>query len=381
MLKKVKIAVFFIFVLFFFILVGTFNYLVDFHHVLRKAEYMRLLIVPDNLIHFCIERHKNIKNRTLLVGFSEPEICLGDKNYQKKFFNQLFVLNVNYINLYDYLEHYLNLHPETKVVKFFVSYNPFFIYHNTRKSYTTTGYKDKIFYLLFSKYVTGLNFEYLCFLTKNKIMSSKYTPKYISQRKFIMKYHPDYLPALPIKIFEEKKKENFEYIKKILDLLKSKNIDYEIIIPQYNAIYLAAQQELGVYDKTEEIKRFLIDNANVVYDFAYVNRLTKTKLKGGENYIYMFPDHPNENFGYKLYKFLFFRKDSDDSIYIKLTPQNIDFQLKKEKKLLDEYMNENREYVKSYMNSNNREKIEYFDTRKMPKEFFDDKEYIERYLN
>ena len=171
-------------------------------------------------------------------------------------------------------------------------------------------------------------------------------------------------------------KENYEYIDKIIDLFEKNNIEYEIIIPQYNAIYLVSLDNKKQTKRLERIKRHLVNRAGVVYDFAFVNRLTSTNLLDGSNYIYYLPDHPNKFFGYKLFKFLFYREDADKDIYLTLTKKNIEQQLKKEDILLRDFIKNNRAYVYYYTIPLERT-TEYFDEKNVPQEFLDDREYIE----
>ena len=175
---------------------------------------------------------------------------------------------------------------------------------------------------------------------------------------------------------DELEKENFEYIEKILTLFDEKKIEYEIIIPQYNAVYLAILDIKNQTKRFEKVKRYLVKRVGVVYDFAFVNRLTSTNMLDGSNYIYYLVDHPNKFFGYKLFKFLFFREDADKAIYLVLNKKNIEQQLKKEEVLLKNFIKNNKEYVYYYTLHHEKEDA-FFDYRKVPQEFYDDRKYIE----
>jgi len=375
-----KNYIFFIVVSVFFVLIGCFNYFVDANRLFRRNDYMELFEKTNRMIPFVIEHTKNIKNDTLLIGFSEPHLNFSEREFNKEYFNQLFFSYNNYKGIYEHIEQYLRLHPETKHVKFFVSYNSFFFFFYIEQTLKKNAYFDKFIYLFFSKDITEKNYEKFYWDISNKFheILNKFIPKTVKEDSFLYEYIPNFIPY-SYKSEEELdkiEKENYEYIDKIIDLFEKNNIEYEIIIPQYNAIYLVSLDNKKQTKRLERIKRHLVNRAGVVYDFAFVNRLTSTNLLDGSNYIYYLPDHPNKFFGYKLFKFLFYREDADKDIYLTLTKKNIEQQLKKEDILLRDFIKNNRAYVYYYTIPLERT-TEYFDEKNVPQEFLDDREYIE----
>ena len=156
-----KVIAFLVIVVVFVLLIGGFNYFVDSNRVFRHNDYMELFDRPHKMIPFIIEHTKDVKNETLLLGFSEPQLNLAERRFNKEYFNQMFFLFNNYKRIYEYLEQYLSVHPETKYVKFFISYNSFLFYYNVDTPFDSHSYFDKLFYLLFSKKMTIDNYYYL----------------------------------------------------------------------------------------------------------------------------------------------------------------------------------------------------------------------------
>ena len=154
-----KVIAFLVIVVVFVLLIGGFNYFVDSNRVFRHNDYMELFDRPHKMIPFIIEHTKDVKNETLLLGFSEPQLNLAERRFNKEYFNQMFFLFNNYKRIYEYLEQYLSVHPETKYVKFFISYNSFLFYYNVDTPFDSHSYFDKLFYLLFSKEMTEANYN------------------------------------------------------------------------------------------------------------------------------------------------------------------------------------------------------------------------------
>jgi len=378
--KKFKNFIFLFIIIFFALLIGVFNFCVDSTCAFKQNEYMELFDMPHKMIPFAIEHTKDIKNETLLLGFSEPHMNLQERDFNKEYFNQMFFLFNNYKRIYEYLEQYLSVHPETKYAKFFVSYNAFLFHYDIEESFNRYGYFDKWFYLLFSKEMTMANYTKLYWenIWRYYAIFGKFLTEEQKEEEFLYPYIPNSMPSISKteEELDELEKENFEYIDKILTLFDEKKIEYEIIIPQYNAAYLAVLDIQNHTKRIERIKRYFVNRVGIVYDFAFVNRLTSTNMLDGSNYIYYLLDHPNKYFGYKLFKFLFFREDADKRIYLTLTKKNIDKQLKKEEILLKNFIKNNQSYVYYYTLSHDKDSA-FFDYRKVPKEFLDDKEYIE----
>ena len=348
--KKKNNIYFFILIFLGFILISIFNYFIDskklFHpnNGLWTTEYIR-----DEEIPFFIDLYKNIKRDTLVIGFSEAGVLFNDSNISEFFINEI-TTNINsFKSLYLCVKEYIKVHNETKNVVIVIPCNKFFGTSDNEKDVVKKINNNEMFLkLLLSKYNTKKNIDSIIQPIFNNIFSKNEDIKtnyiyFIYPYAVLTKYYTYHK-----KIVEKDNIEKIEYLEKIINLLKDKNIEYKIIIPPYNAVHLFLIKKYGYETVYGNMKRILTDKFGTIYDFSYINRLTKTNTYAKYNYWFYLPDHPSPNFGYKILTFLFYNESSDESIYVKLTKENVDEQLKKQKELLNRFIADNKNYVDFY---------------------------------
>ena len=285
------------------------------------------------------------------MGYSEPVSCFYNVN-NKIFFNGLTLTKSAYNFMYNHLEEYLKLHKETKKVIFILSYNGFF--YDQSEEISDYNYYKALLYFLFSTDITSKNIDKIL---KNNLIQDKNKNKTITpvketqhnHRLYILPYLVPHFSTHDKKDFYNNVMNNLQSWEKIIKLLKEKNIDYEIIIPPYNALYLTIIKDKGCYNYVNIIKKFLVEKADVVHDFAFVNRITSIDITSPDNFWYFSPDHPNSFFGNKLLIFLFFRQYADKNLYMELNKNNIDKQLKKQEDLFNDYIKRKKPYIDNYL--------------------------------
>jgi len=348
--KKKNNIYFFILIFLGFILISIFNYFIDskklFHpnNGLWTTEYIR-----DEEIPFFIDLYKNIKRDTLVIGFSEAGVLFNDSNISEYFINEITTTTNSFKSLYLCVKEYIKVHNETKKVVIIVPCNKFFGTSDNEKDVVKKINNNEIFLkLLLSKYNTEKNIDSIIQPIFNNIFSKNENIKtnyiyFIYPYAVLTKYYTAHK-----EIVEKDNIEKIEYLEKIINLLKNKNIEYKIIIPPYNAVHLSLIKEYGYEAVYENMKKVLVDKFGIIYDFSFVNRLTKTNTYADYNYWFYLPDHPSPHFGYKILTFLFFNESADDSIFVKLTKENVDEQLKKQKELLNRFIADNKNYVDFY---------------------------------
>ena len=362
------------------ILVAIFNYTVDFKKAFHHEKGMILTeIMPEEELFFLIDQYKNYKNDTLLIGFSEIDLMSTDiRETAKNFYNAIYVSTYSYKTLYNCVKRYVNLHKETKKVVIVLSYTTFLSEGEYEKdSNEQVNNKNYLINVLFSKDNTFSNIDLIinCF---RKLI--RYTI-FKKQKEFC--FHPiiSQPNIVDQQVLDKKNLNKIEYLTKTVDFLKENNIEYQIVIPPNNAVYLCLLKYYNFDVLIEKFKRNLVEHFDVVYDFLFVNRITSTNTFSKYNYWFCYPDHPSHNFSYKLILFLFFNNTSDDSIYMKLTKNNIDEKLKTQKKLINNFIKENKDYVNYYIENATENSVENkycTEINNIPFEIERDKNYINK---
>ena len=155
-------------------------------------------------------------------------------------------------------------------------------------------------------------------------------------------------------LLQLKQKENFQYFIKMVNLLKSKNIKVNFTISPLNSILLANIYQDKIYRKIiEDFKHFLVSLDVNVYDMAYANKYTSSKITSADNYLYRDMMHPSILMGDKIMNIFFSppQEDKKDFYYI-LTKENIDEVIKKENDYIEDYIKNNKKLIEFYNNSN-----------------------------
>ena len=385
---KIKILYFIVFVIFGLIVIAIFNYTVDsrkFFH--PKSGVMVTANIFDEELPFFINQYKDFKSENLVVGFSEAEFIFSKWKIIDNFSNFIIVANDSYKTIYKSIKYYVETHNETKRVIFILPISSFY----TAQPYYDDEYEyeyeiSKINFLskmLLSIYSTRANIDFLInkisyYIFNKKTWKINYP---YNQSDFFNPYVmlPDY--SNHKELIDKDNIKKFKYLEKCIEYLKEKNIDFVFIIPPENTIQLANIEFHNYYSILEKIKRFAVKKSDNVYDFSIINRLTSINSFSEYNYWFQYPDHPSNNFSYKILISLFYENDSDDSIYVKLTKDNIDKQLERQKELLNQFIKENKKYVDDYLENCSDDKSGYFcyrDIENIPFELFIHKKIDEK---
>jgi len=332
-----------------------FNFFMDPYNVFKNKTDMDFYGIPRNYAHILLKAYRNITCDTIVIGSSNVNTLFKFDNFFSHFFNRICINSTSYKEQYVLLKDYLHFHPETKNAYIILCY-PVFLNHKGEPISKLEGEKlnlKELAFLFFSKETTQRSitkFKYRKYyketFDKNNIY---YYPENI---KFEFEYYPNTIPDLRIsKEMQQKlKNENIEYFKKIINLLKEKNINYTIIIPSYHAIYQSMIFEIPYMKETiEGLKRLCVKmSENDVYDFSVVNKYTTHDIINN-NYLYVDLVHPNYVMGLKIFK-VFHDNISERDMYVKLNKRNIEQQIKYQNKLISDYDKNNKDTVSKYMN-------------------------------
>lgn len=352
MTKKRRNLLFLLSILIFLISIIFINYQVDPHRVFHKDDYMDMASVEPENILIKMKAYKNVPYDTVIIGASETGKMFENSAMTKKYFNRIYGYQglLNQRNYYRLLKSYIDLHPETKKVIIFVNYSSL-ISSITLDFPEYTGPKynlDELVYLLLGKNTIGLSLDELNNSIMEKLeenpLSARMFKKNEEYERILQVVHPyqadDFVSAKEdaVQILED----NIKYYNQIFDFLDSKNIKYTLVLPPYNASFLALINKDKVYKHSlESFLRYLITKSSDIYDFALVNKYTLQDIFSNDNYLYYNYNHPNFIFGSKVLKVLYNKPEAEKDIYIKLSNKNIDSVIKKQDKLLNEYIKYN----------------------------------------
>jgi len=330
------------------ILISTFNYFTDTNKIFHPTNGIWITEnISDEEIPFFIDIYKNTKRETLIVGFSEAEVLFSNSLLSDFFINGIMTTTNSFKTLYLCVKEYFKVHHETKKAVIIIPCNKFFGTSDNEQDVIKKLSNNQAFLkILLSKYNTENNIDSIIQPIFNNIFKKENIENGISFYPYAV--ISDYYKTHK-EIVDKDNIEKIEYLERIINLLKDKNIEYQIIIPPYNAVHLVLMKKLGYEIIYENMKRVLVDKFDNVYDFSFVNRLTKTNTYADYNYWFYLPDHPSTNFGYKLLMLILFNKYGDNSIYVKLTKDNIEEQLKHQKELLNKFISENKDYTDFYI--------------------------------
>ena len=333
-----------------------FNFLTDPYNIFRNKAYSRFDVFPRKYIGILLKSQKNIKHDTIVIGSSDVDTLFYFDDIYSFFFFKLAVRSTSCKEEYFLLEDYLSLHPELKRAFIIVGYPPFLLYEGE----SVPRIKGKNFsikelsFLLFSKEATKSSLS--CLKKGKPIISNKK-----GYEKFLMDspgkyqyfyYLPNTVPRVNINetLQRKLKEENEEYLKKMINLLKENNVDYYIIIPPYNAIFISMLSSIPYTKKAiDDIKRLCVElSKNDVYDFSVINKYTTSNILN-KNYLYVDLVHPNLIMGMKIFKAIH-DGISEKDLYEKLNKSNIEKQIAIQNRLVSEYYKNNKELVDNFLN-------------------------------
>ena len=360
-----------------FIIIGLLNYFADPFDLFNEQHTINTCGKPRNLLYIDLKMHKKAlrKNDTLWIGGSEMCKFSCAQNH----FNVIGTVVLDYENMYNIIKNYLEINPNTKQINILLSYNNFYSYDKTEFTFLEYNGPNitlkELFSILYSKdalYYTAKVYE-----QKIKSLFGKLKPQNLISFKshpqknvdnseniniedanlnssYIISVHPKYINYL-YNISEEQKKENeknnFLYLSKIIKLLKEKNIEYNFVIIPYNAVFLNFLEKKYPYNEMiDNLKKFMVNNVDTIYDFAFVNKYTKANLLK-EGYLYSNMS-PNDLLLLKVIKVFYDPENAESDIYLKLNKQNVNEQIEYEAKLLNKFIIENSDLINYYSELN-----------------------------
>ena len=350
--KTIKNLLFIVFVFVFIFSICFINYKTDPDRIFSNKSYMEINNIPREMIYIIMKGYKNDKSDTVIVGGSETG-CLFNEYFQN-YFNNIGVQEINYNQYKELLDAYLKLHPETKKVIIVLSYiNTIYGINVEIPKFEKTNFTFKEYQrVLFSTEATKQSLLFI----KNYI-SYWYNKIFYKEEidRYIFKYYPKQAdkykyPTDKLKKLEEK---NFKEIESIIKMLEEKKLDYIFIIPPYNAIFMSLIYDLlkESQENIDNFRRFLVSvvpEDKKIYDFAFVNKYTSSDLYTNKDGLYISSSHPSIIFGSKIFRIIYNDDKTDDDIYFLLNKNNIEFIIKKEKKLIEEYIRDNQKSFKYY---------------------------------
>lgn len=327
---------------------GLFNYIIDPFEFFHTQKNMNYVFCPRKYAYYYLDTYKNYKSPNLTIGGSNASFLFGEMRRVK---NNLPVINTLRIEQmdkkteYELLKYYLSVHPETECVYLIGSY--YFDIQFLPDEITSPPdnkfekLKQKI-NILFS--VETFEHSFYKFLSYYLIKTEKNVPVVVSRP------YNTYYEFTNDKDLKEAEKINFEYTKKTIDLLKSKNIKYKIIFPPCNAAFLYLNYRNTAAKKyIERYKRFLAENYGEIYDFGFINKYTATKIYE-KNYLYYDMYHISKLYGNKIFKYFFDEKNAEKDICLILNKNNIDNMLRYENELIEKFIKNNPDFIHFYDN-------------------------------
>lgn len=349
------------------------NYKIDPYNIYKNTQINTSMFGREELldvIYLRMKYKKNNKYDTLIIGSSLASSLFGPPNLRP---NNVFLLSYNggsIKNNYEMLSAFLDLHPETK--KVYIIFNYAWLYedaHLCLTPYTGKYYNlNELYFFLYSLNTTKKSFQVLIDNIKNQFL-----PKPVKKNEELTFEPHDILSYSKnenvLKLLNNYENKNYFYLKKTNELLNKKNIEYTYIIPPHNASFLVVVHKNKLYkEKLENMKQFLVENSQEVYDLAFINKYTKTSMLK-DNVLFINYNHVNELFGIIIYKIFFDSQNADHSLYKKLTKSNINKIIKEENDLLDNFYTENKEYSDLYIEIAEGKYSEEYKNQKLTTEF------------
>lgn len=384
--KKLFKNIFFIVLSFLFIIIiCIFNYTMDPYQLFRHKYYMNTANVPVEFVYTLMKNYKNYNYDTVIIGGSEVFTMFNFFPFNRNHFDIISIIGgINYEQYNEMLESYLTLHPKTKNVIISINYRKLLDQSDLinlpefQEKYTL----KELSKLLFSLEVTreSLLLLYNKIVNKNNQNINEY--EIIAYKPFLIasfsECRKDYLKKL--------EKKNFDNTKSLINMLEERNIDYKFIIPPYSAFYLSLINSNELWQQNiNNYKKYLVSivpEGTEIYDFAFVNKYTASSPIQNDEGLYTNSDHPSFIFGAKVFKVLYDKKISEDSIYLMLTKENVDNMIDYESKLLKKYIENNKKSVYFYiwLSENQKEEYLFFEKIKLIKDITKNSQEEYKYL-
>lgn len=313
------------------LIISLFNYIVDPHDLFHKKEEINISGSIIDFPYIPIKLHKKYKYDYVLSGGSIPMLLKLDCFNHKIANIGHSLLNIE--NSDKILFNFLNLHKETKTALLIVD-----LCAIASKS------------LLEVPEYTGNN---LNFKEIHKVFLSQSTTKKSLQKLFNKKQRgfSTYIKqcyngeSISKNLYLERGKKIYKKINLELKKRNIKTIYYTAPISAYAQFWLWEHYNENIF----EMKKFIVEETGSLIDFAILNKHTTLNLADAF-YLYKDAMHPIKTYGYYVYAALFDTPYKDEDLYVVLTKENVDYELKKQKEELLKWGNEHQKEYQDYLN-------------------------------
>jgi hypothetical protein len=345
--KKYRNMIFIIVVILFLILIYLFNAHEDIYDIKYSHKYEIFQDENRKFLYIKLKASKKQKYERIAFGASTTHSML----FAEKYKIPLIVLyGLSYKELYEIIQAYFYIHPETKECLLPLEYhsilqvgddfniNKFDFNKNLSISelvnvYYSVDITRKNFFKLLKSIQNNLS------INKNEDLNENICFERISYRKLY--------PRQELSL--EKEKENIKYISNIIDFLKNKGIKIICFVAPYNYIYM--QDMMNDYNLRiiENFEKVIVDKGINIIDFSIKNPNNETYMN--KTYLYADLMHPNFIYGKIILDSLYNKNEieSDKFPFYRIsTSKNLHNNMEKLKEEIKQYKKNNKEYIKEY---------------------------------
>lgn len=338
--KKIRNILFFLTIIVFSLFIMAFNYFVDpYGYNDMKSKNFSTWWLKQDMVYTYINKTKKLGYKNVIIGASPAERLFPPSLFYIYTRENIASLTKSVISLNDHkklLEYFIKLHPEVKKVYVSIEF-PSFINRNYSKLEKQPTQIQEFLKLYYSFEVTFLSFQKV----KNKIFS-KIKKEKQKQNEGMYKVYKNIRYDIFARDYEDCVRENIFQIKEIKEFLDSKNIESVYFIPPVHALFFCDLYINGNLEKIEFLKKEL---SKVVqyYDMSFINEYTIEPFK----WLWHDVMHQEPFLFDKVYDVLVYGKENP-ALAVLINEQNIDEQLKNQRKLIKDYINKNNDIVKKY---------------------------------
>ena len=310
--KKNKNILFIVVVIIILSFIAPFNYIMDPYNC-NSPQKVRRYSFHNNydLIYLVLKLDKVNKYKNLIIGGSDVNSMMLSAS---PLYKRLPLEGCGIKQIYEALATFIDLHPETELVIINISYlQLLFSDYMDFPKYTGANLNvHEIIKLYFS--INTTKESVLLFADKIKLFFQETFIKSNNDNsdnlnipnEFCVYPYRKFIFDKNYELLQLKQKENFQYFIKMVNLLKSKNIKVNFTISPLNSILLANIYQDKIYRKIiEDFKHFLVSLDVNVYDMAYANKYTSSKITSADNYLYRDMMHPSILMGDKIMNIFF----------------------------------------------------------------------------
>ena len=321
-----------------------FNYYMDAYgyapEKIKKMEKIDINTVSRDMIYTYLNKTKDVKIETVIIGTSSATPLFNVDLFHCYTASRIAMLSLPNLSIQetnDLLTYFLKLHPEAQhvMVSFDVNTYLYCLPYATLPKKPTSFVQDfiKLYYSVDVSKISLKNFLSR-FEKKDKpvqedegyYVNTKRKYKYDENTNFCMQ-------------------KNLSQLKEIKQLIESKNLKTTYFMTPLHALYFSNMYKTEQLEKVENLKRELA-KITPFYDMAYITRHT------AEPFEYFWADviHPLPFINDKIYDVLVYNKPNSE-IAVLVNSENIEENLKYQRKLIEEFIKENPDYVNEYVNS------------------------------